>query len=701
MRKFKNSCFKKILCVSLCTVLSAVFIVVMFFCAPQICTVPETEGSFTDIHRDSTEDGVYSENTTVVIGEDITAVRISDLGKLGKITKVNYVADRFVSANRLDDDIQIVDLTKPFDFAEKGTLIFVIMNLDAWSENFSEQAEALNEYKIGDYWHFSLSLPKIFCAVNVYLKTDLVAQHGSIENYDFINFTTSYDKKTDKFVAQTERTVLDLKFYTRRQAIDDAYNAAQMVTVHYQSTGSAYSGIADCPLIGTKDAVKGTCESSENLLIAFAIISALVFAIFVVLSQLKRTGEFISAIVWIFGISALLLSRFLLVQTSVAPLFWAAVALCASFIICAGALLSVGRNFYKFPAKYVFASLAAVGALLSFICPFVPFAAASALKIVCTVLKGICIAALPVFLGFAVFDKNGKIGVMNISCTSIITVGLCASVFMPQIFPAYVNPIFWLCMVTVFATFVSVFILFNETEKANAYLTANLNLEVKRQVRDIEAVITERDKLLQFVSHDMKKPLLSSSTLLDTLIEREKDVEQVKAMRIVKQNTSRVISNLSDIGGYERFNYLAEPSEVTDLSALCATLYGFHKPDCIANGIILKNLVDKRYKVFVKKQGLENVISNIILNAVEHANCSTITLSAKAAKNKIMLSISDDGKGVTSEIDVFRPYTSENKLETGGLGLYICKNIIESMNGTLTYESERGNTVFCISLLKA
>ena len=103
----------------------------------------------------------------------------------------------------------------------------------------------------------------------------------------------------------------------------------------------------------------------------------------------------------------------------------------------------------------------------------------------------------------------------------------------------------------------------------------------------------------------------------------------------------------------------------------------------------------------MKPKGIENVVSNIIINAIEHANCSTVTLSVKTDKNKVILCIADDGKGIDNTLDVFKPYVSENNTETGGVGLYICKNIIESMNGELTFDSSPGGTVFYISLLKA
>lgn len=697
-----NSYLKKILSVLSCALFSAFIIVVTFFCSPKVAVVPETTGEIDYVFTERSDDGKLSSSyLTAEVGKDVTAVRISDLGELNKITKVNYIADRYSSPNGLSPDIQIVDLTKPFEFAERGTLIFIVLNLDPWSENFDEEKEALSKYKLGDYWHFTLSLPKIFCASNVYKQSTLIARHGELEDYDFINFTTTYDKKTEKLYTRTEKTAIDLNFYTRRETMDKPLASAQVITVHYQSTGSAYSGITDCPLIGTEDVINATTETSQNLLVAFTFLAAGILAVFLVLSALEHSKEFVSAIIWIFGIFIMLLSHFFLSDATPIPLICTAVSLASSFIILGGALLAAGRNFGKVPAKYIAVTLAAAGGVLAFIIPFVPFAAASVLTTVSAVIKGLSVASLLVFIGFETFLKKDSDNILSTVCSTIIAVAITASLFLPQIFPAQYNPMFWMCAVTSAITFISVFIVFTKVKKSNAYLTDNLQREVERQIKDIKAVISERDSLLQFVSHDMRKPLNSSVSLLETAIEREKDAEQLKTLQIIKQNDLRVVNNLSEIAAYAKFNYLSEPSQVTDISELCASICHFHSFDCNANGIILKNLVDKKCKVFVKVNGLENALSNIIMNAVEHSNCSTITLSVKTVKNNVVLCIADDGKGISADMDVFKPYVSESKPETGGIGLYICKNIIESMNGTLSYESGNDGTVFYISLLKA
>ncbi len=94
-----NSYLKKIISVAACAVLTAVFIVVMFFCSPSVGAVPETEGTIARSFFNS-ETGTV-EKETKIIGKDITATRITDLGLPKKITKVNYVADKFVKLNPL------------------------------------------------------------------------------------------------------------------------------------------------------------------------------------------------------------------------------------------------------------------------------------------------------------------------------------------------------------------------------------------------------------------------------------------------------------------------------------------------------------------------------------------------------------------------------------------------------------------------
>ena len=105
-----NSYLKRIISIISCAVLSAVFIIIMRFCAPAVAVAPQALGTLSN------------DENTAVMGRDVTAVRITDLADLQQITKVNYIPDEFVFPNSLLQNYQIVDLTKSFDFAERARL---------------------------------------------------------------------------------------------------------------------------------------------------------------------------------------------------------------------------------------------------------------------------------------------------------------------------------------------------------------------------------------------------------------------------------------------------------------------------------------------------------------------------------------------------------------------------------------------------
>ncbi len=698
-----NSLGKKILTGAISLVLAILLVLSTYLFIPTVKTLPETTGtmSYTTGYRDDTTGQWFFEETVAQIGEDVTALRVNDLADLGKITKVNYIPNEFASPSELPKNAQIVDLTQDFAFAEKGTLIFYILNLDPEDENFQKKADRLEKYKNGDYWNFTLRLPQIFSASNVYKRSELLAKNGAIENYDFIDFTTSDTTVTDAYDPHVEGVTIPLKFYTRREAMSNAYGAAQVITIHYQSDGTALSAVQGFPIIGTEDAVKSVEDQASISLLAALLLSAMAFAVLVVLSILKRTAHFAPELMIIVGALFAFLSEYLTATATGAPLFWEAVGGFAPFLLLAAVFLSIEGKLFRVPVKYAFAGLSIVGGILAFLLPYVPFAAFGGLGIAVNLFKAALVASILAFCVRAIVQRKATRSHLEIAGTMLVVVLTVTPLIVKQPTFMLCDPVFWLYAAIIAIAFTIVFHVFFENERENAYLTANLNMEVERQIKDVRAVISERDRLLQFISHDMKKPLSSSVVFLESLIKREKDDEQRKGLNVVKQNTEKVICNLTEIASYAHYNYFAEPSQAVNLRELCDNVFKYSVADCEAGGILLKNLVTDDYKVFAKRLGLENAITNIILNAVEHADCTEIELSVALDKNRVVLTVHDNGKGVAPDVDVFKPYVSENTSDTVGLGLYICKSIVESMNGELTLSNKKGGATFAIALLKA
>ena len=179
--------------------------------------------------------------------------------------------------------------------------------------------------------------------------------------------------------------------------------------------------------------------------------------------------------------------------------------------------------------------------------------------------------------------------------------------------------------------------------------------------------------------------------------QREKNEEQLKTIDIIEAKVTDLHENLSTVSDYAKRKYVAETPVTVAVDEILNSVYAELSPDAEANGIVME-ISAKHSVAFAKPDALKSVLQNLVLNAIEHADCSKIWLGAYRKFDKCVITVSDNGKGFGDK-DVFRPYYSGNEGEENiGLGLYICKSHIEVMNGTLSYEYTDHKLIFTITL---
>lgn len=98
---------------------------------------------------------------------------------------------------------------------------------------------------------------------------------------------------------------------------------------------------------------------------------------------------------------------------------------------------------------------------------------------------------------------------------------------------------------------------------------------------------------------------------------------------------------------------------------------------------------------------LENVFSNIIENALKHAACTTIEVNGRREDGMMVLTVTDDGKGIDAEIknDIFKWGVKGKESRGSGLGLHLVKRIVEGYGGTIELKEEGRGTTFEIRLI--
>ncbi|MGM0406304.1 MAG: PAS domain S-box protein, partial [Thermoplasmatota archaeon] len=100
---------------------------------------------------------------------------------------------------------------------------------------------------------------------------------------------------------------------------------------------------------------------------------------------------------------------------------------------------------------------------------------------------------------------------------------------------------------------------------------------------------------------------------------------------------------------------------------------------------------------------LEEMFSNLIANSIQHSNCSKIKISSKTEDDECIVTIEDDGTGISDDIKekIFERGFKRGKKAGTGLGLYMVREIAESYDGCIEVkDSELGGARFEVRLKK-
>lgn len=207
------------------------------------------------------------------------------------------------------------------------------------------------------------------------------------------------------------------------------------------------------------------------------------------------------------------------------------------------------------------------------------------------------------------------------------------------------------------------------------------------------------------IAHEIKNPLtpmkLSLQHLQRAWLAKGDNIDET--FKRVTNVLIEQIDSLSNLASeFSSFSKMPDPVveqlEMNDLLQLVAHLY-----EDTENLFVRFHRLDKEIRVSADRDQLSRVFKNIVTNAIQAVPDDVegrIDIAIKVENEKVIVSITDNGKGIPMEQanKVFIPSFS-TKSSGMGLGLAISKKIIESFGGKITFESEEGKgTVFFIVL---
>lgn len=233
--------------------------------------------------------------------------------------------------------------------------------------------------------------------------------------------------------------------------------------------------------------------------------------------------------------------------------------------------------------------------------------------------------------------------------------------------------------------------------------------------KDLQQLNSSKDKFFSIISHDLKSPINSFLGFIN-LLASNIDVyskEEIHSMALeIKQyadNLFKLIENLLDWARIQMKRVEFQPQKYL-LQTLVVPNVEFSYSSASMKKIQITNLVSDNIYVFVDKNMLNTILRNLLSNAIKftHEN-GEITITSEDFAENVEISISDTGVGMTEkEIkNLFRIDVSRSKLGTAkeggtGLGLILCKEMIEKNNGEIWVKSTPGEgSRFTFSLPRA
>jgi len=229
--------------------------------------------------------------------------------------------------------------------------------------------------------------------------------------------------------------------------------------------------------------------------------------------------------------------------------------------------------------------------------------------------------------------------------------------------------------------------------------------EEAAKVEALHATDRLRNALLSSISHDLRTPLTSILGSATTL--RQQDAKLDEAMRgellaTIEQEADRLDRFVADLLNMTRLEAgaLETKSDWIDVGDLVDSAIRRFAREPKA-GMVRRRIPSDLPLIKADFVLLENVLVNLIDNALKHAAGATlIEIAARTFGGRLEILVADDGDGVGPGTlpHLFDKFYSGDRSDSGragaGLGLSICKGLVEAMGGTIIVvsptESGRG-----------
>ncbi|MFT7558919.1 MAG: two-component system sensor histidine kinase ChiS [Flavobacteriales bacterium] len=235
----------------------------------------------------------------------------------------------------------------------------------------------------------------------------------------------------------------------------------------------------------------------------------------------------------------------------------------------------------------------------------------------------------------------------------------------------------------------------------------------QEQVSRLESINKLKDEFLANTSHELRTPLNGIIGLTEVLIDDSSgQISEVARMqlRTIAGSGRRLSSLINDILDFSKIKNhgLKLDMQTLDVEVVCTSVVRMLEPLAMQKNLLITHSIPEKF-CFVNADidRLEQILYNLLGNAIKFTEKGTITLSAREDNGFVYIDVADTGVGIepTHVTQIFESFSqvqgdASREYEGTGLGLAVAKKLVELHGGKIHVRSALGSgSVFTFNLM--
>ncbi|WP_078832571.1 PAS domain-containing sensor histidine kinase [Sediminibacterium ginsengisoli] len=229
-------------------------------------------------------------------------------------------------------------------------------------------------------------------------------------------------------------------------------------------------------------------------------------------------------------------------------------------------------------------------------------------------------------------------------------------------------------------------------------LLLELNNRLKRRAEELAASNIELERFAYVASHDLQEPLRMVSSFLQLFKKKyhnQIDETADQYIHFAIDGAERMRKLILDLLEYSRVGSNREGFEETDLNKLLSEMVAFFNRLISDTGAVIN--IGPMPEIWANRTQISQLFQNLVGNAIKYSGDKTpeISISYTDEPEKYIFHVQDNGIGIdpvnfNKIFVIFQRLHSKRDYSGTGIGLAICKKIVEKHGGTIWVESEPG-----------